>query len=186
MPLWKTILLRSAGFGAGFALMLSAIVGGWASYSNRPKPPKPWDSRAITAEYDYVTPYGDKNYLTFYYALQNNTDNDYRIDGKAGIEITGKLKRENAFDVTVVYPIFVPAKSRVSCSLQLPYQYPGTLVPAKTHDEGERNRHEVAKYVVTELPNLDGFVLFDTATRYKIDFPSGWGKSSAAETTAQK
>src|SRR5438552_15760506 len=115
MPLWKKILLRSAGFGAGFALMLSVIAGVWVWYSDRPKPPKPWDSRAITAEYDYVTPEDEKNYLTFYYALQNNTDIDYRISGEAGVEITGKLKRENSFGqfgqnfVMVGYPIFIPA-----------------------------------------------------------------------------
>jgi hypothetical protein len=52
---WKRILLRAAGFGAGFALSLALILGVALWYESRPKPPKPWDAKTIRAEYDHVT-----------------------------------------------------------------------------------------------------------------------------------
>ena len=64
---WKRWLFRSAGFGAGFALALVFLAGGWFWYSSRPKPPKPWDTKAIQAEYDYVSSEGKDNDIVFYY-----------------------------------------------------------------------------------------------------------------------
>jgi hypothetical protein len=119
MPFWKKLLLRSLGIGAGFAVTLSAIVAGWAWYTGRPQPPRPWDRQAIVAEYVNALPEGDKNNLSFHYVLQNNTGLDYRVDSSARIEITGRLKAEKSFSrfsdnfVTTDYPIFLPAKARV-------------------------------------------------------------------------
>jgi hypothetical protein len=177
---WKAVLLKSIGFGAGFAVVLCAVAGSWLWYSGRPKPPKPWNKNAITAEYDYVRPEGDNNYLSFHYILQNNTDLDYLVDSNVGMEVTGKLKREKGlsrFDshyVTMEYPIFVPAKNRVWLSLNIPYSYSIKEKGKPTADEQKQYTTEVAKYVTDELANLDGFVLFDTSNRYEIDFANGW------------
>jgi hypothetical protein len=182
MPTWKRVLLRSAGLGGGFAIVLCAIVGTWVWYSGRPKPPKPWDKRAITAEYDFVRPNGDKDYLTFHYILQNNTDFDYRVDSDNEIQISGRLKQEKGYStfadryVTTEYPIFVPAKNRVWVSLTIPYPYPVKEKEKPTDDERKQFTTAVAKYVVDEMGNLGGFVLFDTRNRYEIDFPAGWGE----------
>jgi hypothetical protein len=43
-----------------------------------------------------------------------------------------------------------------------------------TEEEKKQFRDELRKYVSGELPNLDGFVLFDERNRYQIDFPGGW------------
>ncbi len=180
MPLWKKILLHSIGIGAGIAVTLSIIIGGWVWYSGRPKPPKPWNRQAITAEYDFVRPEGDKNNLTFHYILQNNTAFDYRVDSDAEIEITGRLKQEKGFSqfanhyVTVEYPIFVPAGSRVWLALNIPYPYPVKEKEEPTTDERRQFTTDVAKYVADKMGNLDGFVLFDTSNRYEIDFSNGW------------
>lgn len=180
MPTWKTIVLKSFGFGAGFAIGFCAIAGFWLWYSERPKPSKPWNKQAITAEYDYVDPEGDKNSLTFHYVLQNNTDSDYRIGSDSGIEITNKLKRQKGLGefanhtITTNYPVFIPAKSRVWISLKIPYPYPIKEKDNPTTDERKQYTTEVAKYVTDELSNLDGFVLFDMSNRYEIDFPTGW------------
>jgi hypothetical protein len=180
MSLWKRLLLRSAGFGAGFALMLCAVAGSWLWYNGRPKPPKPWNKQAITAEYDIVRPEGDKDNLAFHYILQNNTDSDYRVDSDAGIDISAKLKHEKGFSafapryVTTEYPIFVPAKSRVRISLSIPYPYPIKEKDKPTTNERKQYTTDVAKYVTDEMGNADGFVLFDMSNRYEIDFPNGW------------
>jgi hypothetical protein len=180
MPTWKKLLLRSAGFGAGFAVVVCAVIGVAVWYSERPKRPEPWNKQAITAEYDFVVPEGEKNELVFHYILQNNTDSDYRVASDTGIDITGKLKREKGFSqfashyVTTDYPVFVPAKSRVWIPLKVPYPYPTKEKDKDTADEAKQFRTAVAKYVSEEFQNLDGFVLFDTSKRYEIDFPTGW------------
>jgi len=188
MPLWKKILIRSFGLGAGFALTLCAFVGTWIWFQGRPKPPKPWDKGAITSEYDTVQPVGDKNNLTFNYVLQNNTDVDYRVDNDFKIEITGKLKGMKALGefaghyVTTNYPIFIPAHRRVRVSLSIPYRYPVVEKADASHTERQQFRMQVAKYVTEEMGNLDGFVLFDGNNRYEIDFPSGWEKAAKEST----
>jgi hypothetical protein len=192
MPSWKRILLRSAGFGAGFALTLCIVVGVWVWYSGKPEPPKPWDRKAITAEYDHVRPEGDQNNLRFRYVLQNNTDFDYRIDSDSGIEITAKLQVEKGFgdfsskSITTQYPIFVPAKSRVRISLDIPHSYPIKERSDFTPEESRRYRAAVESYVTERLNNLDGFVLFDINRRYEIEFPSGWENAVKAAPSADK
>jgi hypothetical protein len=191
MKPWKNILIRSAGFGGGFALVFGAIIGLVMWHTNRPKAPKPWDKHAISAEYDYVRPEGEKDDLRFNYVLQNNTDLDYRAESDAGIDITGKLKAEKEFSefaghyVTTEYPIFIPARSRVRCFLQIPYPYPVKEKSNSSVDERQQYTTEVAKYVTEQLGNLDGFVLFDSDKRYEIDFPSGW-EQRAKEGSAKK
>lgn len=177
------------GFGAGFALVVCAVIGGCAWYSARPKP---WDKTAITAEYDNVLPQGEDNDLTFNYVLQNNTTVDYRQQLEGAIDLTGKLKDKKEFSqfsghyVTTEFPIFVPAKSRVRCSLKIPYPYPVKEKNNPTTDESKQYSTEVAKYVVEEMGNLDGFVLFDSANRYQINFPSGWEQRAKQTSSAQK
>jgi hypothetical protein len=191
MPSWKTVFLRGAGFGAGFAVALSSIAVFCIWYNERPKPPKPWNKKAIAAEYDFIGPAGGENDLAFHYVLQNNTDFDYRIDSDAGIEITSKLKKENGFSlfanryVTTDYPIFVPARSRVWIALNIPYPYPVREKENPTPDERKEFATGVAKYVTDEFSNLDGFALFDIQNRYEIDFPNGW-EARAKETPATK
>lgn len=180
MPLWKKLLLRSFGFGAGFGLVLCFAIGIWAYYKSRPKPPKPWDTRSITAEFDSVRPSGDKNYLTFYYVLENNTDFDYRLESGTGIDVTVKLKKAKTFAQfgglrdSLKFPVFVPARRRVRFPLTILYAYQVKEPEKSTPEERERYETEVRKYVTDELANLDGFVLFDSSSRYEVDFPNGW------------
>lgn len=172
---------------------LCAAAGLWHWYSGRPKPPKPWNRKAITAEYDFARPEGDKNYISFHYMLQNNTDFDYRLDSDTEIEITGRLKQEKGFSqfaghyVTIEYPVFVPARNRVWIALSVPYPYSVREPENATADERKQYTTDVAKYIAQELSNLDGFVLFDTLRRYEIDFPSGWEERAkqSAVTTAR-
>jgi hypothetical protein len=183
VPLWKTILLRSAGFGVGFALAVCAVVGTWAWHSNRPKPIKPWDKGAVTAEYQDVRTRGEQNNVSFNYVLQNNTDVDYRIESDAAIEIAATLKDQKTLsqfshEIKTVYPIFVPARRRVQCWLTIPYHYPAKEKDNDDSVERKQYRDELAKYVTDNLTNLSGFVLFDTSNRYEIDFPGGWDKGA--------
>ena len=67
---WKKALLIGLGWGVGTALGLTILVGGFLRYQSKPKPPKPWDSKSIKAEYDHVTTEGDDNHVVIYYVLK--------------------------------------------------------------------------------------------------------------------
>jgi hypothetical protein len=181
VPLWKKILLRSLGFGAGFAVVLCVAAGIFLWNQGRPKPPKPWSRQAVTAEYDFAST-DDDNKIFFYYTVQNNTESDYRLDSDSQVELAVRLKTEKAFDssgkvLTLEYPVFIPAKGRARVKVKIPQAYP-EHDRQETSDELYEHRSKVAKYVAKEATNLDGFVLFDTTSKYEIDFPSGWEKES--------
>jgi hypothetical protein len=179
---WRRMFIRAAGFGAGFALALISVAGTWLWYSNRPKPPRPWDGHAITAEYDYVTTKGDNNNIAVYYTLQNNTDFDYEIRSLDQVQLAAKLERENSISVerseegflTADFPVFVPARGRSRCGIHLRFPYPeksdNKAPDNEQHDYGTR----LAKFMTSEFSNLDGFVFLDSGRRYRVELPSGW------------
>ena len=121
---WKSLALRSAFFGAGFALILILIIGGYIWYQSIPKPPKPWDNNAIVASYDYVDTTGENNIVVFYYILENKTDYDYSITDKTNIFIYANLEREISLSggksggkpdelLNISYPIHIPTAVRL-------------------------------------------------------------------------
>lgn len=160
MPLWKKILLRTVGFGAGFALSLFIAIAVAFWYHNRPKPPSPWNRKAITAEYDDVDTEGKERRFVFAYTLQNNTFEDFRLESEGGINLTVKLKRQQELGefshriISLEYPLFIPAKSRVRVTLHLetPYAMPEDTI--STNGDAKTQRANVAAYVTRKMQNL--------------------------------
>lgn len=176
---WKRIALISVFGGAGFAVVISAIVGLAIWYMSRTKPPKPWNANAIKATFDYVDTTGDNNDIVFYYILENTTNQDYSVPSKDSMHLTGRLLREkelSEFDSyeKIHYPIFIPAKKRLRFAIEIPYPYPERISPSASTDEQREYRKGIGKYLKKEAGNLDGFELFDSGHRYEIDFPAGW------------
>jgi hypothetical protein len=68
---------------------------------------------------------------------------------------------------------FPPARGHCSCSTR-PYSYPTAEDHNAALEQRKEFREAVKKYVKSEMPNLDGFSLFDESSRYEIDFPPGW------------
>ena len=89
-------MIISLSFGIGFALTISIVLGGFLWYQNKPKTPKPWDTSAITATYEYISTEGDDNTFVFHYILQNNTDFDYRISNLSDVVTMVKLKKQDS------------------------------------------------------------------------------------------
>ena len=152
-------------------------------YESRPKPPKPWNTNAVKADFDYTSVEGDKNTIVFVYTLQNNTDFDYKISEADSVSLGAKLEEENSVSmreekdfVKGDWGTFVPAHSRVSFGIHIAYPYPEHERSDASPDEKNDFTSRVAQYVNKEMPNLDGFVIYDRATRYEIVFPSGWKK----------
>jgi hypothetical protein len=185
MATWKQILLKAAGFGAGFALFVCLILGFWSWYSKRPKPPKPWDTQKITAEYDVATTETTQNKnetFAIAYTLQNNTDYDYEIRDKESVILAGLLKRQKSastnWDENWLHydtPVFLPAHGRVRFSIHLGYPYEDAPKEPTEDDKAIYEYHTgIAKYLKNKLSNLDGFVLYDQTNRYEIVLPNGW------------
>jgi hypothetical protein len=186
MPSWKRILLRSAGFGAGFALTLCIVVGVLIWYIDRPRPPepsKPWDTRTIQAEYDGTTEEHTSD-IGFRYVLKNNGTEDYRISDSNSVQISfrvgndGKLAFSNKI-MSIETPVFIPAgqKAIVLLTMRTGTRFQHQLPEHATDAEREQYRKEVVDYLNGTL--LVGFALFDEVPRIEIEFPSGWKKAQS-------
>ena len=177
MALGKRIALRSFLFGAGFAMILAAIAGIFWWYSSRPKPPKPWDIGAIKATFDFIS--ADEKSIEFYYVLENTTNLDYRAETGADIQFTPLLADEKSLAgldfAKIHYPIVIPSKQKLLVTIEIPYPYKDPRPPlAASPDERREFRRKLKEYVGTEFRNMDGFVLFDSKTKYQVNFPRGW------------
>jgi hypothetical protein len=178
---WKRLFIKGAGFGVGFALMLAILAGVGIWYWNRPKPPKPWNKQAIKAEFNYPQTEGDNNDIVFIYTLVNDTDFDYELRNMDSIKIAAKLNKEDSISMTndreYLRPdeyVFVPAHQRARFGIHLNYPYPQKEKSNATSDETHDFRTTLSKYVLSEMTNLEGFVIFDEGHRYEITFPGGW------------
>ncbi len=104
VPTWIRIVLRSAGFGAGFSLMLAIVAGGWSWYSSRPKPPRSWDTKAIEAHYVTTHFFEDEkeNKLRagMVFDLRNSTGADYTLEANPS-ENTFVMQRVKSNDALV-------------------------------------------------------------------------------------
>jgi hypothetical protein len=182
---WKRTLLIGAGWGLGTAVGLAAVAGAFIWYESRPKPPtppKPWDTSAIVADYNYVDTEGDANTIVFYYTIENKTDFDYRIEDGRDILMSAKLIKHKDLSPfkdaqKVDYPIFVPAKKRVRFPIHIGYPCPFKETKEDEADNGKKHREAVQKYIVDTFQNLGGFDLLDEVNRYEIVFPDGWSKA---------
>ena len=179
---WKKWFWRSAGFGAGFATVLTMLIAGWAWYVSRPARPKPWSTKAIVAEYDYADTDGDKNNIVFYYTLINNTDVDYTIIDDNGAELAVKLERENSISKPYTgsdilkgdFPVFIPPHGRARFGIHIGYPYSEKYDRTASDDEKHNWGTRLAKYITDELGNVDGFEMFDSTERYEVVFSNGW------------
>ncbi len=179
---WKKALLIGLGWGVGTALGLAILVGGFLRYQSKPKPPKPWDSKSIKAEYDHVTTEGDDNHVVIYYVLENTTDFDYRVTDAYNVRMSAKLEDQNSLrafseNEKIDYPVSVPARKRVSFLIHLMYPYPSKMNANADLDERKKYRQTLEKYMAEQWANLDGFDFLDESSRNEIIFPAGWKHS---------
>ena len=181
MSTLKRWIITGVSFGAGAAVIIALIICGYLWYSSKQKPPKPWDTKAITAIYDSVYTEGENNYFVFYYTLQNNTDFDYNLSDLTNITLMGKLKKQKSLTgkktdefLKPDYPILIPAKQRIRFALHLGYPYDKTLKKDASEEEEAKYKKDIEAYANKKLSNLDGFVLFDELKRYQIEFSKGW------------
>jgi hypothetical protein len=167
------VFLRSAGWGAGFALTLSVVVGIFVWYSGRPKTEKPWNSDAIKATWTDlgVGVQEDKCDFKFRYSLENRTDRDYTVPSTAKVmmRLARDMSYKDAPDMTWDAG-FIPAHQKLNIEIRVPFSY-------SDYNFSKAEADDVAilsRFADRRLSQLDGFALFDSANRFRIDFPNGW------------
>jgi len=174
----KKLIIISVSAGASFAVVLaslSALLFWWESR------PKPWNSQAIRATFEAIGVNGAEQKIVFRYTLHNNTNSDYRIESMNGIALMAKLEEPaslqgNADEVfKCSIPFFLPVREPVLFEIESVPGFKGEIKTGRGTDQ-EPTKDELTTFVNKEMRNLNGFVLFDEARRYKIDFPRGWSK----------
>jgi len=107
-------------------------------------------------------------------SFRNGARNDFGI--VPGLPRNPHLTPPIVKELEINYPIFIPAKQRGRYSISLPsYRYPGgKLKDDASKEERQAYGKAISAYVNEKFGNLNGFVLFDEANRYQINFPKGW------------
>jgi hypothetical protein len=153
--MWKRLVIASASFGAGFAVLLVLI--GLAVYWHHTRP-KPWNTKALKATFDGIGVEDGTQYLIFYYVIENTTPSDYRIEDKSKIVLTGRLAEQKALSqdshyVTTAYPLYIPAGQRVRVAINIPFPFRDECADALkspiSSDTSQRN-HESTRPQATE------------------------------------
>jgi len=176
----KRWLIKSVGFGSGFALMLAILAGLCFWYISRPKPPKPWNRSAIKASYYRAE--SQDNGVDFQYVLENTTTEDLRLTEADRPDVAVKTADTNSlfgFDsenVKLLLPVYVPAKHRTRVEIKISgYRLDATDPGVNATKEERDNYHkEVAEQIALKTPNLEGFEVFINSGRLEIDMPKGW------------
>ena len=167
----KTTLLKIAAAAAGItlALCIAAACAFW--YASRPKPPKPWNTTALTTiEAPAITSYSNENHIFLRYRVQNHTDKDYSIDKTQHLRVMGKYPNGSLTSplednyVSPELPIFIPAQHTEMITLEI---RDSVARGAKVSDD--EYREQIRAHL--NRISLDGFAVFDEENRYQIDLP---------------
>ncbi len=154
--------------------MLCAVVGLWIWQSSRPKAQEPWNNKAIKATFtdlSMVTD-ADKFYFDFRYSLENTTEKDYTVpaDAKLMLRVAKDMSFRDIPEMTWEQGSFIPSRQKVNIKVRLPFPLSDFNISQKKLDDLK----EMTQFADRRLAEMDGFALFDSADRYRVDFPNGW------------
>jgi hypothetical protein len=186
----KMALLKIAAAAAGITLALCLAAASAFWYVSRPKPPKPWNEKALLAteppSFGPDTSEGYKFYFT--YTAKNDTDTDYSINEPSELRIEARLgdgsltNPLNADHIHVRTPVFIPARQLGSVTLRFKMLEP----PAQQQSENDDAYHERLRLFLNDkFDNVKEFVLFDQARRYQITLPR-WAATKPPEPEGKK
>jgi hypothetical protein len=105
--------------------------------------------------------------VIFFYDLENRTDTDYRLSSGPDVVIMSRLQSSGILSsdqpISLDAAAFVPAKNRTRIALEITHAFEW---PAQRDAGAEK---QLRQFVVDQVSGLEGFVLFDQATRYQIE-----------------
>jgi hypothetical protein len=154
---WKRLFIKAAGFGAGFCVMLMAIVVAGVWYENRPKTPEGWNRTAITVSMKTSAPASMESTHTgeskpatqLTYVVSNNTDFDYELPAHFKLMVRKGDALADYNSAFIQEKLFVPARQKSEF-----------FVIDSISPEDRK-----------ALVGVDRFVLFDEGKHYQIEFP---------------
>lgn len=176
----KRWLIKSAAFGAGFAMVTAFVVigAGWYIFRSKPqKAPQPWNRMAIRAEFVEPATSDEEGTIRLWYNVTNTTDIDYRIDSPSEVTTAGLTgDGDTLFDfnqgVLFEVPFIVPAHRKAGAILRVPLPGEHLNVPDGASDSAVAiYKKNVMIFLRSKWTGLMGFAVLDERTRYEIDFP---------------
>ncbi len=174
----KSLVLKIAYFGAGFAAMLVAMIAGWQVFQSMPETPKPWNDDAIKATFvELSVTTGERLVTTFKYSIQNTTPHDYYLpsDPNAAFVILpkeGGLSQHQELNWNK--GAYIPAGQKMSVWFQLSYDYNDSFT------KSDRDKlDKLSNFMDRRLKEVDGFVVLDRDNRYRVVFPKGWQEATS-------
>ncbi|MGH2567801.1 MAG: hypothetical protein ACRDGA_05635, partial [Bacteroidota bacterium] len=176
MVAWQRILLKAAGFGAGFAGVLIGALAIWLWIQSMPETPRLWNRDALKASFEEIfVNTGDRPVATFKFILENTTPHDYHLpsDPKSAFILLPEGKGMSQEEELIWdRGAYVPSGQKVTVSFQVSYNY-NEAYPKTDRDDLDK----LSKFMNRRLKELDGFAVLDRVKRYQIIFPRGWQDS---------
>lgn|GEM_PF-2506442 len=142
---------------------------------------QPWNSQAIQSSLIGVKVRElDATHaaIDFVYDLQNQTSRDYQLTPGPSAVIMKRLKTDGSLssdpDSRLVSAAFVPTNNRTRITLEMtePFNW-----PAKQDAAADQSFRD---FVHRAASSLEGFVIFDQASRYEIELPINLAASAPA------
>jgi hypothetical protein len=168
---WKRIVLRAAGFGAGFAVAVGIVVGVALWWSTRPVKAKPMNSHSIVGSYSGMGMQvrGDAMHLTVTYGLHNTTDKDYSLPTIGELMIVNPENKglDSLEGFTWDSTTIIPAGQTANLKFDIPY-------PLSSYNKTAADLTDdkvMVDFIEKRLKEIDGFKFFDYGNRYEIDLP---------------
>ncbi len=183
-------LLLTFAFLAAAAGVVFSVLSKPAKQVTVQKQPKEWNSSAIRSSFSGVQVREiDPTHaeLIFSYDLENTTGSDYRLASSANVVLVAKLKSDGSLRapdaVRIDDSVSLPARSHANVALRAgrSFNWPSQMVLGQL---GPITQEKFRSLVNNEVSNVQEFILFDEAARYKIEFPGDWQVSTAAPSPA--
>jgi hypothetical protein len=171
---WKKVLRICLSVGL-LTLIILVIVGKAPHRGAFVISPKPWNAGAIKGRFVQLQVLEidrTKSAIVFYYDLENNTSTDYPLQDGPNLTFMRRWKQDGSLaadpDIKLSEAAVLRAGTQTRATLELvrPFTWPARMDAEATI--------EFRQFVVSAIGNLDGFVLFDVATHYRIEFPGTW------------
>jgi hypothetical protein len=183
------LLVVTIAFLSAAALLFLAL-GRPSKPPAAPKQPEGWNSTAIRSSFEGIqVKEVDPTHaaLIFSYDLENTTDSDYHLSNDPKVLIMGRLKSNTSLkpedSMQIDNSIFLLARNRMRISLEVNYSFnwPTQMFPGQV---GPVTQEKFRSFVAGKTADLQGFVLFDEASRYQIELPGGWQELQPARAAA--
>ena len=171
-PSWRMILLRAAGFGAGFAIIAALLLGSAIWWMNRPRQ---WSDRSITAKPTKLTMQqtGDE-LISSSDALTNTRARNMLFRPRTWVPLMKKLPKDSSFDKMdgAIWDstIRIPPQQSIGVAFVMPYRFSDFNTSAAEVEPEAK----LVEFAGNRLKEIDGLVFFDYASKYKIEMPKNW------------